>query len=92
MSDEPVEVLVESIFPVPGRGIIAVGSVMSGNMIAGQDVWVVRPDGRALATIVRGIEMTPFRAHRPDRISFLLGEEADDFLTAGTLVRDRMPE
>jgi GTPase len=52
-----MDVLVEDLFRVEGRGVV-VGTLRSGDVRAGDRVIVTRPDGATLTTVVRAIEFS----------------------------------
>lgn len=62
-----MELLIEDVFVVTGRGLVVAGRVLGGDIRTGDRLWL-SGDGEPVAVTVRRIERFCFRGGDPDRV------------------------
>jgi hypothetical protein len=83
---EPIEMVVDDLFRLQGRGTVIVGILRSGEFKVGDVVTVTRPDGMASQARVVSIEFHT----RPGTAGFVLDPHDDAFVLKGSLITSRL--
>lgn len=56
LEEQPFRMSIEDVFPIRDRGILVVGTVLSGSIKKGDAVDVLKNDKRIIHTVISGID------------------------------------
>ncbi len=89
--DKSFRFLVEKVYSIPGKGVVATGKVESGSISAGEEIRFLGTDGQWANAMVIGIEVSRQlvdEASAGQQASFLLEGVRKEQITLGTILLD----
>ena len=85
-ADEGFEFLVEEVFPITGRGVVAAGRVVRGAVRSGEQLDVWQGDTLVVRSTA-SVEFINRRGADPSRVALLFRDASAELLRAGQVVR-----
>jgi len=89
--DKSFRFLVEKVYSIPGKGVVATGKVESGSISVGEEIRFLGTDGQWANAMVIGIEVSRRlvdEASAGQQASFLLEGVRKEQITLGTILLD----
>jgi len=89
--DKSFRFLVEKVYSIPGKGVVATGKVESGSVSVGEEIRFLGTDGQWANAMVIGIEVSRHlvdEASAGQQASFLLEGVRKEQITLGTILLD----